>query len=128
MKNLDEEFLDELFPVEVVKPDFRKKLLNVLQHDPEFPTFPAAIAKLQEVLNRPDASFEEVARLVKLDPGLTARLFTLVRSATFAGVAVSNVDDALFRLGLKETRAAVLATKFMTSFAHLRVKIYSNQL
>lgn len=127
MKKLDAESLDILFPADVVNPEFRKALFNILQHDPEFPTFPAAIAKLQEILNRPDASFEEVARFVKLDPGLTARLFTLVSSAAFAGVEVRNVEDALFRLGLRETRAAVLATKFMTSFAHLRVKVDWNK-
>ncbi|MFZ5807387.1 MAG: HDOD domain-containing protein [Verrucomicrobiota bacterium] len=127
MKNLDQEFLDQLFPMEKVQPDFRGKLLDILQHDPEFPTFPAAIARIREAMNRPDASFEEIAKLVKLDPGLTARLFTLVKSAAFAGVEVSNVEDALFRLGLKETRSAVLATKFMTSFAHLRVRVDWNK-
>ncbi|MFZ5806268.1 MAG: HDOD domain-containing protein [Verrucomicrobiota bacterium] len=119
-------FFESLFPPEV-NTEFREKLLDVLQHDPEFPSFPAAIAQLQEKLNTADTSFEDIAEIVRLDPGLTGRIFSLIRSAAFAGVEVFTIENALFRLGLRETRNVILTAKLMGRFAHLKVEIDWNR-
>lgn len=121
------EFLNKLFPPNEINKDFRERLIRILEYAPDFPSFPAAISKLQEKLNRTDTTFSEIADIVRLDPGLTGRIFSLVRSAAFAGVEVYSIENALFRLGLKETRNIILTAKLMNQFTHLKVEIDWNK-
>lgn len=117
------EFLETLFSIEKMERNFRNRLIFVIQHDPEFPTFPTALSKLQSYLSHPDVGFDKIAEIIKMDAGMTARILALVRSAAYAGVPVSSVEEALWRLGLKETRAIVLARKFMIPFSALKVQL-----
>ncbi|MFZ5807388.1 MAG: HDOD domain-containing protein [Verrucomicrobiota bacterium] len=119
----ESEFLQYLFPRQEIDERFRIRLLDVLQHDPDFPTFPTALAKIQTSLSHPDTGFDKIAELIKLDPGITAKIFTLIHSAAYGGVQVSSIEEALWRLGIKETRAVVLSRRFMVPFSHLKVKL-----
>ncbi len=122
-EEINTELLHSIFPKEEVDSEFRAKFFEIIQEDPSFPSFPAAIAKLQERLNQPNTGLEEIAELVRMDPALTGRLFSLLRSAAYGGVKVNSIEEALFRLGLRETRAAIMATKILTRFSHLKAKI-----
>lgn len=119
----DTDFLHQIFPRQEVEERFRMRLFDVLLHDPEFPTFPATLAKIQTSLSHPDTGFDKIADLIKLDPGITAKIFALVRSAAYGGIQVSNIEEALWRLGLKETRSIVLSRRFMVPFGKLKVRI-----
>lgn len=123
MENSYTEFLESLFPATSIRSEFRTKLIQVLSIDPDFPTFPASVAELQVRLNHPKTGLHEIAEIIKLDPGLTARLIALSRSAAYGGVMISSIDDALFRLGLKETRTAIFSSKLVDCFANLEVKV-----
>lgn len=117
------EFLNEIFPQQNMEENFRNRLISIIRQDPEFPTFPTALSKLQSYLSHPDIGFDKIAEIIKLDVGITARILTLVKSAAYAGVPVSSIEEALWRLGLKETRAIVLTRKFMIPFSKLKTQL-----
>jgi putative nucleotidyltransferase with HDIG domain len=120
---LSPSLLDELFPASEIDPSFREKLLDYLQNDPEFPTYPTTLLKLQNEMNRPHTTLHQIAEIVKLDAGLTARLLALSNSASFGGSDITSVEVALFRLGFKETRVAILSTKLISTFSDFSKKI-----
>lgn len=121
--SLDPDFLSELFPRHEVDSGFRDQLISILQHDPEFPTFPSAIAKLQGILNHPNTGLPEISEIVRLDPALTARLLSLGRAAAFGAADIASVEEALLRIGLNETRNAILTSKFTSCFSRLKIKV-----
>ena len=84
------EFLETLFPEDKMERNFRNRLIFVIQHDPEFPTFPTALSKLQSYLSHPDIGLDKIAEIIKMDAGITARILALVRSAAYAGVPRST--------------------------------------
>ncbi len=67
-----------------------------------FPTLPAMAGKLLNLLNNPEISGSEIARVVQYDPALAANLMKAANSV-YLGVAaqVQSINEAIFRLGSK---------------------------
>lgn len=65
----------------------------------------------------PTANIEEIARLIALDPSMTARILAVANSTLFKGVTkVGKVMDAIARIGLKETRHYVATIAHKEAF------------
>jgi HD-like signal output (HDOD) protein len=75
----------------------------------KLPTLPATYQKLVECLKSPNADMDDVAKIISLDPSMTARLLKVVNSAYF-GLAkpVADVGRAGALLGLDRIMALVL--------------------
>jgi HD-like signal output (HDOD) protein len=75
----------------------------------KLPTLPATYQRLVECLKSPNASMDDVARIISMDPSMTARLLKVVNSAYF-GLAkpVAEVARAGALLGLDRIMALVL--------------------
>jgi len=75
----------------------------------KLPTLPATYQRLVECLKSPNASMEDVAKIISMDPSMTARLLKVVNSAYF-GLAkpVADVARAGALLGLDRIMALVL--------------------
>lgn len=72
-------------------------------------TLPEIAIKLIEVAQEPEPSYEELARLIKLDPSLSGRILNTVNSALFGLRGhINSVDEALPKLGLSLVRTLVL--------------------
>jgi putative nucleotidyltransferase with HDIG domain len=66
------------------------------------PQFPEHIVKLQKLIRNPDAKFTEIARLVGMDPSITADLLKVVNSAQYMlAKKVDNIQEALKMVGLR---------------------------
>jgi len=73
------------------------------------PSLPAVVIKLREYLDDPEVSFNELARVIEYDPGLTANVLQLANSAYFGWKgSISSVKDAISRLGTKRIFQMVL--------------------
>ncbi|MFO7653357.1 MAG: HDOD domain-containing protein [Candidatus Krumholzibacteriia bacterium] len=73
------------------------------------PSLPAVVLKLREYLNDPEVSFDDVARVIEYDPGLTANVLQLANSAFFGwSREISSVRDAVTRLGTQRVFQMVL--------------------
>ena len=76
---------------------------EVCQAALSLPCSPRLLPDLADVLARDDADVEDLARLIQLDPVLTASTVRLANSAFFsASVPVETVADAVMRLGGRE--------------------------
>lgn len=75
------------------------------------PCSPALLPRLIAVLAASDSSAEEIAAIVRIDPGLAASTLRLANSAYFGGdAAAETIGDAVLRLGQGELyRLAALA-------------------
>ncbi len=75
------------------------------------PTFPAVASRLIEEVARPDATSEEIGRILSRDPALTARTLKLANS-DFYGFPrkVGSVDLAVLVLGTQTIRDLVLTS------------------
>ncbi len=75
---------------------------------------------LAQLVNAEQSFTSQIAEIIRRDPSLTSRLLKLVNSVFF-GLAqrVTNIEDAIFYLGLRQIRELALATPVIEDFQHL---------
>lgn len=86
-----------------------------------FPTTAEIALKVQRVLDDPDCSADQLARLVQADPLLAARVVAIANSVVYnrSGQVISDVRNAVSRLGFKTLRvlAAAVVVRQMEGMA-----------
>ena len=90
--------------------DPRSTIRRMTEATTALPTLPLVASRLLEAIADPETSSEEVARIVSLDPALTARTLKLANS-DFYGFPrkVGSVDLAVVVLGANTVRDLVLS-------------------
>ena len=80
----------------------------------QVPTLPAIVARVLELLNTPNASAEDAARLIGQDLALSAKVLRLANSA-FYGIprSIASVDQAIVILGFQTVRSLVMSASVM---------------
>lgn len=130
--NLD---LARISRVYVIKSDqeartdwFLRKAVGQAQLPPEIenlsaddlPVLPSSMMEIIDGLDDPDISPREAARLVELDPAITARVLALANSSFYAVPRrIGNAVDATMLLGLAVLRRTVLAAAVFGTFERL---------
>lgn len=86
-----------------------------------FPSTAEMALKVQKVLDDPDCSADQLARLIQADPLLAARVVAVANSVVYnrSGQPVSDIRSALSRLGFKTLRvlAAAVVVRQMEGMA-----------
>jgi putative nucleotidyltransferase with HDIG domain len=92
----------------------RSALRRAAERTVTLPTFPAVASRLIEEVARPDATSEEIGRILSRDPALTARTLKLANS-DFYGFPrkVGSVDLAVLVLGTHTIRDLVLTSSVL---------------
>lgn len=91
-------------------------------------SLPDVYLRLKEVIDDPDSSMADVAKVVSADPALTARLLRIVNSAYFGLAAeIDTVNRAVNLLGTQEVHDLVLAVSVAQSFAGLSNEVIDMQ-
>ncbi len=81
---------------------------------------PRVFQKVNEIVNDPDSTTEEIARVIAEDVGITLRLLRVVNSAFFGyNQKVESLDQAVMALGTSQVRDLVLATTVADKFEGL---------
>jgi putative nucleotidyltransferase with HDIG domain len=81
---------------------------------------PRVFHKVNEIVNDPDSTTEEIARVIAEDAGITLRLLRVVNSAYFGySQKVESLDQAVMALGTSQVRDLVLATTVADKFEGL---------
>lgn len=84
----------------------------------ELVTLPDVYLRLQQVMASDEASLDQVAEVLLLDPSLVARLLRIANSAFYSFPAkVDTVTRAVSILGMRRVHDLVLATSVAKSFA-----------
>ncbi len=73
---------------------------EILKNIKTVPSLPAVVVQLRQYLNDPDVDFEELAKVIEYDPGLTVNVLRLANSSYFGwSGTISSVREAISRLG-----------------------------
>ena len=73
------------------------------------PSMPSVVVKLRQYLRDPDVSFDELAKVIEFDPGLTVNLLQLANSAYFGWSGrIKTIKEAITRLGTNRIFQMVL--------------------
>lgn len=87
-----------------------------------FPTTTEMALKLQRVLDDPECSLDQLARLVRADPLLSVRVVAVANSVIYnrSGRAIADARNAVARIGLRTLRvlAAAVVVRQMEGMAH----------
>ena len=68
-------------------------------------------AALRELVNSESSVSTQIAEIIRRDPSLTARLLRMVNSVYYGlSNSVSNIEEAIFFLGLRQIRELAMAT------------------
>lgn len=79
--------------------NMNSNLLEQLKTIDHLPVMPSIAANLLELQANPDATVEDMARIISHDPALTALILRYANSALFGfSGQVANLDDAIFRV------------------------------
>ncbi len=74
----------------------------------ELPSLPDLALKIGQAIDDPKNDNEHIARLIQLDPSLTARMLSVVNSAAFGGMSrITSISQATARLGRNKVRSLV---------------------
>jgi len=94
----------------------------------ELPSLPDLALKIGKAIDNPNNANEDIARLIQLDPALTARIISVVNSAAFGGLSkIKSIQQATARLGRSKVRSLVysclLKSIFKVNSSSLRTRM-----
>lgn len=83
-------------------------------------TLPDIYLRVRDLLDDPSASFEDMAKVVSVDPNLTSRILRIANSAFYGFPAeIESASRAMTMLGTQQIHDFVLATSVTQSFSKI---------
>lgn len=105
-----------------------QKDISVVSHEfvkiiDELPQFPENVAKIQRLMNDPDAKMSEIASLISSDVTLSTDLLKLVNSAAFALASpCRSLADAVKMVGMRGVKNMILSMAAKKNLASVGAK------
>ena len=94
-----------------------KLINNVISKIDEFPTLSSIYAKLNEVIDNPSSSADDVARVISQDQAAVAKVLKAVNSPIYGfRKNISTISQSVVLLGFNEIRNLVLTLSIIDSF------------
>ncbi len=102
---------DGLLDQDETPPPYFTELSERLQEDDiQLPSPPDLGVRIGRTIDNPRTSAEDVAKIIQLDPALTARLIQVANSPLYGGLdKVESCQNAVSRLGMVTTRNLVIS-------------------
>src|SRR4051812_9141859 len=92
-------------------------------------TLPDIYWRLEEEVESPRASFEEIGNIILTDPGLAARILRLANSAFFGHrPPINSIYTAIYIIGTQQLKQLALATIVLDKFKHIKSQHLSMKL
>jgi len=83
----------------------------------DLPPMPNVVARILELLSRPDCELTHLIEALSHDPALVARLIKVSNSSLYGGYQdIGSVNQAILRLGMRTTRSVVVAASTRALF------------
>jgi len=101
----------------------RDKIVQALSKETSVPAFQATTQRLLQIVTQPEIHIEQVAEIVKLDPGIASKLVKIASSPVYSQKEITSIQDALIIIGMEEVRKLTTAILVINRFAHLRIKV-----
>lgn len=107
-----------------LRPLDRRQIELRLEGCPRLPSLRSIDSALRSLLNDDQRYISQIAEIIRRDPSLTARLLRLVNSVYYGmNSPVSNLEEAVFYLGLRQIRQLVMVTPIIEDFQRLAGKV-----
>jgi HD-like signal output (HDOD) protein len=104
------------------------EIRQIIDNVSQLVSLPAACIRLNEMVEDPSCSAEEIGRVINQDVALTARILRLANSPLYGLVSqVDTVSRAVTILGTRQVRDLALATAAVTSFQGIPNSLVSMQ-
>ena len=94
--------------------DFVKRLDSV-----DFPAAPEVVVRLTRLLAEEWVTADQLAEVMALDAGISARVLRLANSVYFRGQGVRSIEEAVLRVGVDGVRDVVFALSLLRAFKPL---------
>ena len=96
------------------------KLVQLVEHVDRLVSLPDVYYRLEALIERPDSSLDDIARLLSAEPDLCARLLGMANSAFYSfPVRIESIDRAVQVIGIRQIRELVLATSIANAFSQV---------
>jgi putative nucleotidyltransferase with HDIG domain len=83
-------------------------------------TLPAVFVRINQLIENPDSTVDDIAKAVNLDPSFTARLLRVANSSFYGfSSSIDTVSRAVTVIGTSQIRNLALSTSIASSFAGL---------
>lgn len=80
-------------------------------------TIPDICLSLNELVNKPNCSIEDIAQVVRYDPALSVRVLKIANSALYSGKgSISDIEQAIMKIGTDELCNIAIATSAALMF------------
>jgi len=90
---------------------------NMQTNNLVLPTIPDACFKIRRAINVENSNISSIARIVQIDPSITARLIQISNSPLYAGrKKIESCPEAMTRLGLKAAQDIITAFALKSVF------------
>jgi putative nucleotidyltransferase with HDIG domain len=87
---------------------------------PPLPSLSSINQALQELLDAEGSYSTQISEVIRRDPSLTARLLRLVNSVYYGlNTPASNIEEAVFYLGVRQIRQLAMVTPVIEDFSRL---------
>ena len=97
-----------------LRPDVRKR---IMQQDVKLPELPSIVLELNEIMDDPLSSADDIARVVSKSPSLATVLLKLVNSSFFGFPSkIDSISRAVTIIGTREIGTLALGISVMTVF------------
>ncbi|MCX7726261.1 MAG: HDOD domain-containing protein [Chitinispirillaceae bacterium] len=110
------------------KQGVNEKYRRIIEQIDNLPALPAIVSRLIKVVNSPDSSADDAAKLIQKDPALTTKMLRLANSA-FYGIprSISSVTSAVVILGFNTIRSFVLSASVMKMFSSPKRRVIDRE-
>ena len=101
----------------------KDRVVELLTSDLLELSFSEAALQLCTLAQKENATMDDFARIIALDPALTTRSIQVAGSIAFAARPIDNIDQALKMIGVQEIRRIAFAVGSMQAFGQFKDKI-----
>ncbi len=106
----------------------RQSAEEFVRGTPEIQSLPDVFRRINEVIDRPNSSASEIAKVVMEDPGLTSRLLRLVNSSLFSFPGeIDTISRAIAIVGTQQIRDLALSTCVIEMFEDVSAEFVNMQ-
>jgi len=87
-----------------------RRIAKLVEEIADIPTLPTIINTITEIVNDPDSSASDLAKVINTDVGLSSKILKLANSAAFGfSREISDIQHAITLLGFRQTQTLALS-------------------
>lgn len=91
--------------------------LDILRKELQLPALPQVFLELQQAINAPNTSADDLARIISQDPSLTAFLLRMVNSAFYSlPIQIDTITRAVTVVGVNQLTTLAVGTSVLSLF------------